>query len=54
MAWNLLCRPGYPQTHRDLPASAFQVLGSEAYATTAALDWIFIWTEQAMEQGHMA
>lgn len=22
LVWNLLCRPGWPGTHRDLPASA--------------------------------
>ena len=31
VAWNLLCRPGWPRTP---PASASQVLGSKACATT--------------------
>jgi hypothetical protein len=29
-----LCRPGWPKTHRNQPASASQVLGSKACATT--------------------
>jgi len=28
------CRPDWPETHRDLPASISQVLGLKAYATT--------------------
>ena len=27
LSFNLLCRPGWPQTHRDPPVSAFLVLG---------------------------
>ena len=26
LAWSSLCIPGWPQTHRDLPATASQVL----------------------------
>ena len=29
------CRPGWPKTHRDLPASVSRVLGLKACATTA-------------------
>ena len=36
------CRPGWPRTHRDLPASASQVLGLKACATTAWQTCIFI------------
>jgi hypothetical protein len=32
---DLLCRPGWPWTHKDLLASASQVLGLKACATTA-------------------
>jgi hypothetical protein len=48
-----LCSPGCPGTHsidqaglelRDLPASAFQVLGLKACATTARLNHIFLST----------
>jgi hypothetical protein len=35
--WNLLWRQGWPQTHRDLPASASTVLGLKVCATTARL-----------------
>ena len=31
------CRPGWSQTHKDLPVSASQVLGLKACATTARL-----------------
>ena len=34
LARNSLCRQGWPRTHRDLPASASQVLGSKACATS--------------------
>jgi hypothetical protein len=30
-----LGRPGWPQTHKDLPVSVFQVLGLKACVTTA-------------------
>jgi hypothetical protein len=33
LSWNLLCRPGWPQ-FRNLPASASQMLGLKAGATT--------------------
>ena len=32
-----LCKPGWPQTHRDLPASASQVLGLKVCTTIARL-----------------
>ena len=32
-----LCRPGWPQTHRDPPASTSRVLGLKVCATTAWL-----------------
>lgn len=34
LIWNLIYRPGWPQTHINTPASAFQVLRFQAYATT--------------------
>ena len=34
-AWNSLCRPGWPWTHRDPIASVSQVLGLKVCATTA-------------------
>jgi hypothetical protein len=33
-AWISICRPGWPQTHRDPPASASQVLGWKVCITT--------------------
>jgi hypothetical protein len=33
MSWNSVCTPEWPQTHRDQPASAFQVLGLKACPT---------------------
>lgn len=32
-AWSQLCRSGWPQPHRDLPGSIFQVLGSKLHHT---------------------
>jgi hypothetical protein len=37
LSWNKFCRPGWPQTHRDLPASAFQVLRLKVCATTTPI-----------------
>ena len=34
LSWNLLCRPRWPGTHRDPTASASQVQGLKACATT--------------------
>ena len=34
-SFDLGCRPGWPQTHRDPPVSAFQVLGLKACVSTA-------------------
>ena len=34
-------RSGWPRTHRDPPASSFQVVGLKACATTAWLGWLF-------------
>jgi hypothetical protein len=34
LSWNLLCRPGWPRTHRYLPTSASWVLWLKACATT--------------------
>jgi len=34
LSWNLLCRPRWCQNHRDLPASASQVLGLKMCAAT--------------------
>jgi hypothetical protein len=36
-----VCRSGWPQTHRDPPASAPWVLGLKACFTTARQDWYF-------------
>jgi hypothetical protein len=42
LSWKSLCIPGCPWTHRDPPASAFQVLGLKACATSGQLkDLIF-------------
>ena len=35
------CRPGWPRTHRDPPASASRVLGLKACATTAQQNILF-------------
>ena len=35
LAWISICRPSWPQTHKDPPASASQVLWLKAYTTTA-------------------
>jgi len=37
LSWNLQCRPGWSQTDRDLPASAFGVRELKAYATVPGL-----------------
>lgn len=34
LSWNLLCRPCWPQSHRDLPTSAPQVLVLKVCTTT--------------------
>ena len=40
--WNLLCRQGWLQNHRDLPASVSQVLGLKMCpATPPAVWWAF-------------
>ena len=41
LPWNLLCRPCWPQTHRDLPASNSQVLEQKASATMPCLRTLF-------------
>ena len=38
LAWNSVCRPSWPQTHRDLPASISQVLRLKAHNTSLASD----------------
>lgn len=40
VVWNSLGRPGRPLTHRNLTASAFQVLESRACATMPSLNEI--------------
>jgi hypothetical protein len=35
LPWKLLCRPSWPQNHRDLPVSVSRVLGLKACATTS-------------------
>jgi hypothetical protein len=35
--WNLLCKQGWPQSHREPSASASQVLGLKFYSTTPTL-----------------
>ena len=37
--WNSLCSPGWPQTHRDPLASAFQVLGLKVCTRVLNLRW---------------
>ena len=39
LSWNSLCRPGWPRTYKDIPASTSWVLGLMACATTT---WIFL------------
>ena len=36
--WNSLCRLGWPQAHRGLPAFVSQVLGLKACTTTSSLE----------------
>jgi len=43
----LLCRLGWPQTHRDPPASASRVLWSGACTTTPSYPWhVWKWTRE--------
>ena len=37
LSWNSVCRSGWPQTHRDPPASAFQELGLKVCTVLARL-----------------
>ena len=37
-SWNDVCRPGWPWTHSDLPASVFWVLALKAYAPNSGLN----------------
>ena len=37
LSWNSFCRPGWPQTHRDQPASTHRVLGLKACVPIAQL-----------------
>ncbi|EGW14713.1 hypothetical protein I79_019557 [Cricetulus griseus] len=46
LSWNLICRPGWPQNHRDLPASASQVLGLKVWATNAQPTYRYFVPEQ--------
>jgi len=39
LAWNSLCRPDWPQTHRDPPASASLVLGWKVCSTMPSSPW---------------
>jgi hypothetical protein len=41
LAWNFLCRPGLPQTHRDPPAFTSQVLGLKMYTIPLGEKCIF-------------
>jgi hypothetical protein len=41
LSWNSLCSPGWPQSHRDPSASAFQMLGLKACATPPSLFLFF-------------
>lgn len=38
--WNLLCRPGWSQFNRDLPASVFKMLGLKTWVTLPGQIWI--------------
>ena len=51
-----LCRPGWPQTHRDPPVSASQVLRLKACTTTAWTCYVFIlsFTCQGVLPAYMA
>jgi hypothetical protein len=42
LSWNSLCRAGWPQTYRDLPASPYQVLGLKANTVTSQEEVLFL------------
>ena len=45
LSWNSLCRPGWPQIHKDSPASASTVLGSKACTAKPSLNqWLLDYT----------
>jgi hypothetical protein len=42
-SWNLICKPDWPQTHKDLPAIAFHMVGFKGiYHQAQPLTPIFI------------
>ena len=45
-SWDSPCRSGSPLTHRHSPASASQVLGLKACATTHVKEYIFLKEEK--------
>ena len=49
-----LCRPGWPQSHRDPPASASQVLGLNACATTAVQFMHILIIESCLEPDELS
>lgn len=42
LVWNSLCKPGWPPTHRDMPAFASRVLGLKVCTTTLSLYFIYM------------
>lgn len=51
LSWNSLCKQGRPQTHRNPPASASQVLGSRACVPQPQLDLFKAWDR--LDLGHL-
>ena len=50
LAWSLLYRPGWPQTHRDPSVFASQVLRLKTYSTTPSLVLLFLETRSHIVQ----
>lgn len=42
MTWNSLCRPGWPWTHNNPPASASWVLEFKVCTTMPCLEWVLL------------
>ena len=52
LSWNSLSRPNWPQTHRDLPAAASQLLRLKACATTARLIRVLMYETESWKGIH--
>lgn len=53
LAWNLLCRPGWPKTHRNLPASLSQLLDIKGTHQHALLNNILLNEVMGEKHSHM-